>query len=121
MYVSLFRDQFEIQFLISYTIEQIESVWEMFNWSLNLPDHTIRTTTFRELIRYLFPEPAKPSIPTQWFSVTIREIQKCGMEIKRTDNFLEHLDVEGDTVKILTVDSNGASFLWYLKRNLVAQ
>ena len=73
----LSHDHFEIQFLISYTIEQMENVWAMFNWSLNLPDHTIRTTTFRELIQYLFPEPTNTSIPTQWFSVTIREIQSA--------------------------------------------
>ena len=43
------------------------------------------------------------------------------MEIKRTDNFWEHLDVEGDTVKILTVNSRDAAFFWYLKHNLVAK
>jgi len=92
----------------------------MFNWSLDFPDHNVRPTYFRELRQHLFPKPTNSSNPTQWFSVTIREIQKCGMEIKRTDNFLEHLDLEGDAVKILTV-GQGAAFFWYLKHNFVAK
>src|ERR1700733_15666324 len=90
--------RFAVHQLISLP-EQMRDVWDLFNLSLNLPHHPIRSNTFRGQLQLLFPKPTRLST-AQWFSVTIHDIQKCGMKIIKTGSVVEHLNLERDSGKM---------------------
>lgn len=98
---------------------QMSDVWQIFDMSLGFPSRPIRANTFKGQIQYLFPKPAR--LYVKWFSCTIREIQNCGLEIKRTTKLLEHLDLKGDTLKIYVPGHTDIEHLHALEYNVVAQ
>jgi len=101
-------------------LEQMRDVWDLFNLSLDISDNPIRSNTFRDQLRHLFPKSTRVST-VQWFSVTIHDILKCGIKIMKTTRLQEHLNLEGDLIMLYVPDTMDMGLLAAYNYNVVAK
>src|ERR1700733_7257373 len=98
----------------------MRDVWDLFYLSLGLSHQPIRSNTFRGQLQHLFPKPTRFSTGKS-FPVTIHDIQGCGMKIIQTSSIDEHLNLEGDSVKLLVPSTTDISLLGDYEHNVVAK